>query len=115
MRKILDWVSAKRDVKSKSLVEETLDMAHSIDNNRTISDILTHLVSEVGELAQEVIIKEGRSYKDPSEDGLTGEALDIIICALDIIYITDPYITEEELTERVLTKLDKWKRTTFKG
>ena len=48
--------------------------------------VLAHLISEVGEVATEIAIVEGDSYKKPDVDGIFGESIDIIICCLDLIY-----------------------------
>lgn len=76
--------------------------------------VLGHLVEEVGELSQEVVIKQGDSYKKEGVDGILGEAVDVILCALDLIRVDNPTITEEEITEVVVSKLLKWKNNTIK-
>lgn len=76
--------------------------------HRTISGIMHSLVSEVGELAVEVSIKEGTSYKKPDADGIIGESVDVILCALDMILSVNPNITEEELLAIARIKCDKW-------
>lgn len=70
-----------------------------IDNGRSQEDILLHMMTEMGELAQEVIISEGRSYKEPGSDGVIGEAVDVILCAADLVIQRHPDITEEDLCE----------------
>jgi hypothetical protein len=66
-------------------------------------------MSEVGELAEEIEIAEGLSNKSSGKDGVTGEAIDAIICLLDIIRRYNPGITEDELGFIVAHKLSKWK------
>ena len=97
-----------------SIVDTTINISESINNGRTVSDVLTHLVTEVGELAQEVIISNGKSYKEPGVDGVTGEAIDVMLCALDIISLENPGCTEQDLFEHVVKKLNKWVKTTDK-
>lgn len=94
-----------------TVVKQVLEASASIENNRTFQDILIHLMTEVGELAQEIEIEEGKSYKQPGKDGIVGEAIDVINCALDIIYQYDNMITEDELIRLNLIKLNKWKET----
>lgn len=94
-----------------TLVTTIFDAGDSIKNGRTPSTALIHLFTEVGELAQEVQIDSGDSYKDPGADGVVGEALDVILCAIDIIRQTQPDCTEAELIEIAEFKLAKWKRT----
>ena len=92
-----------------TLVKDTWAASREIRNGRTLDQVLAHLMTEVGELAQEIIIEEGRSYKPPGKDGVIGEALDVINCALDIIYIMDSMITEDEIREINAKKLTKWR------
>jgi NTP pyrophosphatase (non-canonical NTP hydrolase) len=77
---------------------------------RTRLSVLCSLVEEVGELSTEVSISEGLSYKTEGPDGVIGEAVDVLICALDIIKVHKPEITEEEIIKLVQDKCAKWKR-----
>lgn len=95
-----------------TLVKDTLNACSQIKNDRTLQDILTHLMTEVGELAQEIQIAEGKSYKEHGEDGVVGEAVDVINCVLDIIYQYDNLISEDDLRIVNRGKLEKWKETT---
>lgn len=76
--------------------------SEEIQNDRTMQDIVDHLKSEVEELEEELIT--------PGIDGIVGEAIDIITCALDAIYKHNPNITNEELNQITLNKCEKWKR-----
>lgn len=71
--------------------------------------VLAKLQEEVGELAQEVNIEAGFLNKEPGKDGVIGEAVDVIIAALDMVYLAKPDITEEELNSIISKKVDKWK------
>lgn len=55
--------------------------------NRAPSEVLLHLFSEFGELAEEVTIADGGSYKAQGADGVVGEAIDVILCAVDFVYV----------------------------
>lgn len=89
-----------------------LQTSHSINNGRSPYNVLTHLTSEVGELATEIEIKYGMvKNKQPGKDGVIGEAIDIIICAVDIIYIENPQITIDEILDIVKSKLVKWENS----
>ena len=94
-----------------TFVKETLNTCSHVQNDRTLQDVLTHLMTEVGELAQEIQIVEGKSYKERGDDGVVGEAVDVINCALDIIYQYDNLITEDDLSIVNRGKLKKWKET----
>jgi len=75
---------------------------------RTKYSILASGMSEMGELAQEVMIEQGNSYKGAGVDGIVGEALDVICCLFDLIHKCDPNITEEELAAYTRIKCAKW-------
>lgn len=83
-------------------------IADIYDGERTIGDILAYVTSEVGELADEVLIASGRSYKEAGKDGIVGEGIDAIICILDLIKKQCPAITEEQLIEIAQAKCGKW-------
>ena len=95
-----------------TLVTDTINACSQIKNNRSLQDILTHLMTEVGELAQEIQIAEGKSYKQHGKDGVIGEAVDLINCVIDIIHQYDNTVTEETLQKINTEKLNKWKETT---
>ncbi|WYN05132.1 hypothetical protein ISREJYDI_CDS0171 [Pseudomonas phage UNO-G1W1] len=67
------------------------------------------LVEEVGELSTELAISNGTKQREPSPDGVVGEAIDVLVCIIDLLYqeLGDK-ITEQAFLERVQTKLDKW-------
>jgi len=61
-----------------------------VENGRTPMDILDYAMTELGELAEEIIIAGGRSYKVPGKDGVAGEAIDLSVCLVDLMHATDP-------------------------
>lgn len=76
---------------------------------RSRYDVLSKMMEEVGELAQEVGIKEGYQKRKPGKDGVLGEAVDVIITALDLIFIDNPNIERMEVIDVLNKKLEKWK------
>jgi hypothetical protein len=94
-----------------TLIDDILYVAKQIETSRTLSDIMQHTTTELGELQMEVIIAEGKSYKQPGKDGVIGEAIDLIICAVDLIHKMDPNITEQQLQSIADRKLLKWEQT----
>lgn len=87
-----------------SVVNEILRVCASIDSPRTTKTIFNHLMSETDELYVELYGNvEG-------EDGVIGEAVDVILCAMDIIYKEKPNVIEADIMEVVKRKLDKWQR-----
>ena len=95
-----------------SLIQKTFVVSDRIKNGRTLIRTLAHTMAEVGELAEEVVIANGFSYKQPGPDGIVGEAVDVILCALDIIYQVDPTITEKDIEAIAERKLAKWEAKT---
>lgn len=95
-----------------TLVSEVF-IVSKISKERSRYDVLGALVEEVGELATEVSIAEGYSSKSKGNDGLIGEAVDVIICALDLIYVdwknADPDVLENYIMTIVKNKAKKWK------
>jgi len=98
-------------VTAPSLVNQVFNACDLINNQRTSHDILAHLMTEVGELAQEVIIDAGHSYKTAGLDGVVGESIDIIICALDMIRQHRPELSEQDIMKLCGIKLSKWINT----
>lgn len=94
---------------ASSMVSQILNTSAEIVNSRTVSQIFIYAVEEIGELATELSIVDGYSYKEPGNDGVVGEAVDAIICLVDLVYKHNPTVTEEELMEVCVRKLAKWK------
>ena len=97
-----------RHFRRKTLFDLVQEYSMAVKDDRTRDDVLTHTMEEVGELATECKIAKGRSYKEAGPDGIIGESIDIILCALDMIYLENPDMTEDELLEIAMTKCKKW-------
>ena len=95
-----------------TLLQRILQTSKRIPVKRNEYVVLAHTMEEVGELAEEVTISCGTSYKESGPDGVIGEAIDGIICLVDMIYVhaqkNGIEITEEELIEIANKKLNKW-------
>lgn len=113
MHPTCDEKECRYNEREDSLVGDVFHASDSIKNDRKLDDVIIHLMTEVGELAQEAIIAAGRSYKQPGKDGVVGEAIDVINCALDIVRLVEPNITEEQLRVICDPKLDKWKKYAY--
>jgi hypothetical protein len=95
----------------KTLFSTVFDAAQKADiyhATRDRNSIFNHAMSEMGEIALEINIANGQSYKEAGPDGIVGEALDAIASLLDLIYIENPDITEEELVQKLQPKMHKW-------
>lgn len=95
-----------------TLVKDILETCEQIENGRTAIDILAYGMTEVGEVSEEVLIKYSpiAKHKTSGPDGIIGEAMDVILCMMDLIHEENPDITEEELQAIARLKLDKWKK-----
>lgn len=91
------------------LINSIIYTADSIRNGRTPHSVLAYTMEELGELATEVNIITGHSNKQTGPDGVVGEAVDAIICLVDLIYQVNPAIREDDLYEICKEKLLKWK------
>ena len=88
---------------SDSLVSMVRRYSDQIKNHRTIETIHTALCDEVTELSEEV-------YTDvPGVDGVAGEAVDVLLCCLDIIFKSRPDWSEEDIVNYAKKKCEKWK------
>lgn len=80
-----------------------------IASNRTKYEVLSKLMEEVGELSKEVGIDQGYQLCPEGKDGIIGECIDVIVVTLDLIYLHNPDITEEELLTIMKSKVGKWR------
>ena len=89
-------------------IENILQVCRTIKHNRTIETAFKHLKGEVTELKDE--ISSVMNDQNPGPDGVIGEAVDCILCLVDIIYQEDSSITTYEINKVIHDKLEKWKR-----
>jgi hypothetical protein len=95
----------------QSFMNVVLRACHEADDfhsDRTPYSILSSALSELGEVAQEVAVVMGDSYKPGGTDGVIGEAVDAIASLIDLIYQMRPTITESELAPLAAEKCQKW-------
>lgn len=89
------------------MINEVFDVSAQV-TPRSTYQVLGKLMEEVGELAEEVMIADGFVDKPEGKDGVIGEAIDCITCCLDLIYLSYPNITKEEVMTILHVKLGKW-------
>jgi len=83
-------------------------LCRQVENKRKIKDIFQHANFEMDELDEEIFnLEEGFGEGD---DGVVGEAVDVILCMLDIIAMHDPDINMEVLEQVMHKKYSKWIR-----
>lgn len=76
--------------------------------------VLAQTVEEVGELSTEIAIDSGfRLNKESGPDGIIGEACDVMVTVLDIIYLAKEWESysefKEHISEILISKSNKWK------
>lgn len=98
-----------------TLVKQIQHASQSVQDFRTTQDVLIHAMTELGELALEVQIDQGKSYKTAGPDGIVGEALDVIACMVDMVYVHSPLLTEHDLINMLQPKLVKWQTLSARG
>jgi len=94
-----------------TLVEQIQETSRKIKDGRSKYAVLAKATEELGELSQEVMIDAGDHYKEPGKDGIIGEAIDMIICGIDMILQHDPNFTEGQMQTIAQRKLLKWEAT----
>lgn len=91
-------------------IDTILAASREVPTPRDLNAVFMKVAEEVGELATEIAILTGASYKEPGPDGVVGEACDAIIALVDLIYLMQPGVEEADLLGVVTAKLSKWKR-----
>jgi hypothetical protein len=87
-----------------SLISMVREYCNTIQNGRTIEQVKSYLDDEVDELHREV------HSTIPGEDGIHGEAINVILCCLDLIFLSTPSMSDEDIIEYARKKCDKWSR-----
>ena len=88
------------------MIKTVYQYAKEVTNTRTPWSTFHHAQGEMDELHNE-LIRIGTD-QDPGPDGVIGEAADVIICLLDVLYQCG--YSEEQIEEVVTRKCEKWKK-----
>lgn len=96
------------NVQFRTIMDVIFETSDEIKDNRNIDSIFKYAMEEIGELSTELNILAGHSNKQPSKDGVVGEAIDAIICLADLIRKHDPSLTTRDVLRYVENKCDKW-------
>lgn len=91
---------------ASDLIAIVFALSDAIPDTRTQRDIYLHGLGEMGELSDEIELQRQGAPAGP--DGVVGEAVDVILCMLDIIRRHDPQITKEEIEDIARVKGQKW-------
>lgn len=94
-----------------SLVNMVFEVSREADKfhrSRSLYTVQSAMSAEMGEVSEEVQIAMGDSYKTPGPDGVNGEAVDLIVAGLDLLYVNNRNVTEEQLMAIAGPKLAKW-------
>jgi hypothetical protein len=79
-----------------------------IRDGRKHYHVYEHGMLEMEELREE--LAKDLLGLSPGEDGIAGEAVDVILCMLDVIYIAHPEMSGTDVLEIVKRKCAKWER-----
>lgn len=63
------------------------EVSRTIDQDRNHRSVALAMVSEVGELAEEIRIQKFPFHKKAGKDGIIGELADVVICATDFVHV----------------------------
>lgn len=106
-------------LQTKDLLTMVLEAGALVDKleqtPRNHMEVLSALGEEYGELSTEVRIATGVSYKEPGKDGVFGEAVDNMLVSIDMIYVDNPEVTVQQITNYAALKLAKWQTKVAKG
>jgi hypothetical protein len=89
---------------NKNLISIVREYSNTIKNGRTTINVFESLSDEYTELTEEL-------YTDtPGPDGIAGESIDVILCCLDLIFLSTPGMTDEDIVNYAEKKCIKWKQ-----
>lgn len=89
-------------------IENILEVCRTIKHDRDIESAFKHLNGEMIELKDE--ISAVLNDQSPNEDGVIGEAVDCILCLVDIIYQANKTVSVSDINSIIAKKLDKWNK-----
>lgn len=93
---------SQQAVSTPSLIGTILEACKQVWDGRSERDIALHALTELGELAQEVQIATGLAPgKVAGADGIEGEALDLILCVVDLMHHHDNRTCDRTFTEAI--------------
>jgi hypothetical protein len=92
----------------KRFIEMSLAAARRIDNGRTTNTIYDHLKSEAVELDEEMV--KYNANEPQGDDGIVGESVDVMLCALDLIYSVNPSVSSDYIIAILERKIAKWEK-----
>lgn len=99
----------KLDVEATCILQMIETTSKRVGTGNTQA-ILLSLMEEVGELATEINIENGTKNREPSEDGIEGEAIDVLVVVCDLLTSLFGSLENPELRTKVAAKLAKWER-----
>lgn len=92
----------------KDILDIVFDTSNKIDNGRTVQSIGYAVSEEVGELSKEIRVKYMPDcYKTGDKDGILGEACDILISTIDLMYVEG--CSKEDIINTIVKKTNAWK------
>jgi hypothetical protein len=83
-------------------IETVRHYSDEIQNGRTLADAYEKLNEEVDELGVEI------DNGSIGADGIKGEVMDVVNCALDVLFLAHPEITMKQIDALMEAKCRKW-------
>lgn len=91
------------------MINKILSVSKEVQNGRNLRTVMNALIEETEEVDEEVDIALEMLDGPHGEDGVFGEAIDVMLCAIDLMYVDNPNITPEAIEAYAMKKLKKWK------
>lgn len=77
----------------------------------SIRDVFYKVTEEFAELSAEIGISEGVVPPEKGgDDGIFGEAIDLLNATMHIIFLSSPNMSIERIDDKIKEKVDKWRR-----
>lgn len=83
----------------------------SVEDKKTLDQKCLKLGEEFGELAQVILPHVGAhgcKHKFTSRQAILEETIDVVICALSVVYAMD--FSDKQIDDALMKKTEKWKR-----
>lgn len=101
-------MNSMQQVSNHKIIGAILNVCARINNGRTLTTIMNHAEGEMVELKEE--LSKFLSDQPEGKDGVVGEAIDVMLCMVDLIYTRNPTISKEHVYSLVCDKLEKWEK-----
>lgn len=91
------------------VVIEIIDASLTVQNDRTLKDVVIKAGEEMGEVMAEVSKLTGHTKYKEGGDNLVEEVADTVIALVDLVMIYGGFTAADKFRKAVITKTNKWK------